>query len=161
MPIENSEANVKLTTEQLIQIDIFEKRLGNLRNEIGTLSSQISALRNDNERMSKEKVYMEGIVKELEAKKAELEKGNESIKTQIENSQNDLANQLAEAQKIKSAQAETQSKLDSQKADLKAQQKLIDSDRKELDKKIAKFAEDKALLDSKYKVLSDAINSVK
>lgn len=57
--------NVQLTFEQLQQIDMFEKRLGNLQNEVNLAVKQLSVARTDCDRIFKEKEYQEKILTSL------------------------------------------------------------------------------------------------
>jgi hypothetical protein len=75
--------NVKLTFEQLRQIDVVQKRLSNLESEITIATKNLNALKKDTDRIYKEKMYQEELLANLttqtDTKKLELIKLGESI----------------------------------------------------------------------------------
>lgn len=81
--IDNTEPSVKMTLEQLKQLEVMETRTGNLQNEAKIATKTLDITRNDLDRVTKEKVYQEGLLKTVEAsvteKKAELDSLNEKI----------------------------------------------------------------------------------
>lgn len=60
--IDQPNANVQLTFEQLQQIDTTQKRLTNIQNEVFAAEKLLSEIRNDIERITKEKDYQQGIL---------------------------------------------------------------------------------------------------
>ncbi len=66
MPTEQPISNVKLTLEQLQQLEVVETRLGNLQNEIKIGTRQLQAVTNDSVRITKEKEYQQCLLSKLE-----------------------------------------------------------------------------------------------
>lgn len=60
--IDQPTENVKLTLDQLKQLEVVETRLGNLQTEIKLATKNLSALTNDTNRITKEKEYQEGLL---------------------------------------------------------------------------------------------------
>ena len=77
--------NVKLTFEQMQQIDVVEKRLANLQIEVSLATKLLTETRLDSERLTKERIYQNGLLSDLlrKVEEADLKYGKllEDIKT--------------------------------------------------------------------------------
>lgn len=69
--IESPAPNVKLTLEQLQQLEIMETRLGNLQSEIKIASKALVAATNDCARITNEKDYQQGLAINLASQNIE------------------------------------------------------------------------------------------
>lgn len=63
--LENSPQNVKLTFDQLQQIDVAEKRLAHLQIEVSLATKLLTETRLDCEKVTKEKIYQEGLLADI------------------------------------------------------------------------------------------------
>ena len=74
--ITNEGDNIKLSVEQLLALDKFDKRLSNLKIEIDIHSRNIDSLRNTNAQLEKDNVYL---TKQSEDKKEIVNQLNKEI----------------------------------------------------------------------------------
>lgn len=158
--IENSSANIKLTTEQLLQIDIFQKTLANLQSEIEIHSKNLQISRNDSIRLGKERDYLQGLVINLEEKKLELEKQCENISNAVLEYQRKLDTAVSDYKTLKLLQESELSEIELQMKQLNEKKIEIQASEDDLSKKLDKFVEENALLEKKKQILSEALKSI-
>lgn len=154
-------SNVKLSVEQLLQIDAFQKTLANLQSEIDIHSKNLQISRNDSVRLGKEVLYLEGVVKGLGETRKSLEETNERLSNSVAEHQANLSTITAEYSKVKSDISNALVELEQQKKDFSDKEAILNSDREELSRKMANISEQQSSLENKHKILSEALNSTK
>jgi len=82
--INQTDKNITLTTEQLLQIDTVKKTLDNLQNEIAIATKELNVLNKDVIKATKERIYQEELIenlsKQIPVKEKELENITNSVK---------------------------------------------------------------------------------
>lgn len=151
---------IQLTTEQLLQIDSFQKTLANLQAEIDKHSTNLQVVRNDNVALTKEKYYLEELVVKLQERKDTLEKENEGAKNILLEYQKNAEISRIQCEEYKKVQSTAQTDLEAQRASLEVLKAEIQTDREELNKNMTMFADDSALLEKKKNILTEAINQL-
>ncbi len=153
-------ANIKLTTEQLLQIDYFQKHLANLQSEILIHTKSIEIVKNDNDRLSKEKTYLEELISNLDSKKSELERNVESLSNSLSDKQKELENTVIEHTKTKDVILVELEKLEACRQDLSDKQNVYDANKLDLDAKISLFQDESNLLEDKKRKIQELLKSL-
>lgn len=107
--IDSPSENVKLTFDQLQQIDVTKKQLANLQSEIANAIKLVKVNKLEMDKITKEKQYQEQLFVELELKVKELQKHHSNLLVDIENDKKNL-NEINE--KMKSLTEEHKKKSD-------------------------------------------------
>lgn len=137
-PIEN----VKLTFEQLQQIDVFQKTLANINNEISINSKLLIGQRADCEKATKETAYQKELLSDLETKVDSTKKQLEELSSEVTSSQNLLDENT---EKNKSLGVENQSRseeLNQKEKELENKFLEHDTEEKEFNIKFNQLSED-------------------
>lgn len=101
-------SNVKLTFDQLQAIDTTEKRLANLQTEVSVAVSNLTAARLDAERVTKERIYQDDLLKSVTEKVKELQARHDVLLSNIQTGNAILSDNAAKAAAIT---AESEAKL--------------------------------------------------
>lgn len=81
--IDSPTENVKLTFEQLQQIDVVEKRLSNLQSEIANANKILKGTKSECDRALKEKLYQEELAFNLASQIKELTTSRDNLAKEI------------------------------------------------------------------------------
>ena len=106
--ITTPEENLILTPEEQKREETVKTRLLNLQNEVTIANRILSELRNDTERITKERNYQHSLLDELLPKVADAQGRHESLLTEITRSGNMVATNTKKAQEIMSVQPRPQ-----------------------------------------------------
>lgn len=130
--IDSPNENVKLTFEQLQQIDVVEKQLANLQSEIVNANKILKGTKMEADRATKEKIYQEQLLEDV---KIQVEGFNNKKNELI----NDINNATTELNKIKKETTELNKQNYDQKTELDTKIKQFDEDTLEYNKKVEDF----------------------
>lgn len=129
-------SNVKLTLEQLQQINQVETILGNLQNEIDIVNRNISSAKNDLTRITSEKEYATSQLTEVSAKLKETTTLHEILLTAVEKSKIALSDHSLKSEEISNKMVENMGTMQYEKI-------ALDREKLEHAKNIEKFTEEK------------------
>lgn len=158
--IENTEANVKLTFEQLQQIDVTQKRLANLANEVNIASKKLNEERALCERVTKERMYQEELLADLTAKVGELKSHHFELNGHVQVSSELLVTNTQKAQEIATMSEQKLMELKEREDKLTSDERDFVEKKKEFNADFNKLSEDKVLVQSAKNVIKNAIESI-
>ena len=152
--------NVKLTFEQLQQIDVVQKQLANLQSEINIASKSLNVLKKDCDKVTKERIYQEELlsnltvdVKKVEDRLGELTKERDTAIAQLDKARE-------ETTKLNSSNCKKD-------LELKDRENKLQKEEEDLEKKVADFniksnqlLKEQDDLKNKKSILSKAIEQI-
>lgn len=160
MAIEQPTENIKLTTEQLLQLDKFEKRLANLQMEITVHSNNIDGLRIENANLTNEKKYLEELKTNLLQEVTYLQQKSKDQKALILENTKSIEAYRIEHKQLMDKHNARENEIHSKEQAIVDKEKKVEANRAELQAKLNKVAQDMALIEKNRAILSDAIKSI-
>lgn len=117
--MESPNANVELTFDQLQAIDTTQKRLANLQNEISVAAQNLDVARQDLEKVTKERIYQDELLKTVSQKVADLQSKYDTLVSTIEIANTLLSETTAKARTITAECEERLASIESKEETLK------------------------------------------
>ena len=158
--IENQSENVKLTFEQLQQLDTFQKRLDNLKHESDTALRTLSVTKNDLDRLGKDKAYQESLLKEVTENVVKSTAEYTNLLAQIEDSKVTIARNNEEADKIAHKHVAKAQELSEKESSLTESISKHNEDKNMFNSQYEAFSKDKEVVNKAKIALSNAIGLV-
>jgi chromosome segregation ATPase len=155
--IDNSNENVKLTFEQMQQIDTVQKRLSNIENEVIIAQKNLNVVNKDVLKATREREYQEELISKLNI---EIElKTQEKIK--LETAVNEMQSYLEEAtlkdKELKSEHKTKEIELVQKEHELSEKDKTLCAKEEKLTRQESQFSEEKNIFASKVDKLKEVL----
>ena len=160
MAVTNEESNIKLSTEQLLALDKYEKRMNSMRMDIDTHARNLEALRATNAILDSDRDNLTKCIEDLKPIVERLKVQISDLKASIAEAQNQLDQIKAEEVLVRQVIITGQSNLADKTAKLQVDIESHAVKASELDKSIQKHEKDKEELAQKKTILSEAVNKL-
>ena len=160
MSIEQPNENIKLSLEQLQQIDIVQKRLSVLESEITNANKVLKGTKMEIDRVVKEKAYQEELLAKLleNTKKAKIE--YEELLSNVKISKKILLDNQEKSRVISSSIDNKSQDISKREKQLIVNEKSHDKNVSDFNQKNEKFLKDRSSLEKAQSILLEAIKSV-
>ena len=159
--IETPTENVKLTFEQLQQLDVVQKRLAVLESEMAIATKLLKGTRLEGDRALKEKIYQEELLATVKEKIEKAQKDLDSLVVRVAESSVVLNEKRAESEDIHIAAQQTLGVLNDREDRLAKAEKEYEQKNKELNNKIKDFLTEKSTVEEAKKAFKKAVEFVK
>lgn len=160
MAITNEESNVKLSTEQLLALDKYEKRMNSMRMDIDTHAKNLEALRATNAILDSDRDNLTKCIEDLKPVVEQLKVQISGLNSNIAEAQNQLEKTRAEEILVKQEIATGKQDLADKTARLQANIEQHAAKETKLNNSILVHENDKQELAQKKAILLEAINKI-
>ena len=120
--IEQPNANVALTFEQLQQIDTVQNRLKNIENEITIATKNLNVVNKDVVKATKEREYQESLIANLTETSTAKQKAHDDISAQIVSANTTLAKTQQDTTEMNKQNEAKKAELDNREAQVSARE---------------------------------------
>jgi chromosome segregation ATPase len=158
--IEQPTENIKFTTEQLLQLDKFEKRLENLKVGIDIHSRNIEGLKNTNALLEKDRENLTRGIEEKKSVKEQLEKDIVALKEPYEKARKLLQDTLNEQNIVSQQITQQQADLNDKKTKLEASIKSHQEEKDAFQISLQNHKNEKQELINKKNILQNTISEI-
>lgn len=135
--------NIKLSDEELKQLDFYESRLSSLRNEITISTQNLKYINDDNIKALKTKEFLDFEIQKLTSVKSDLELQISSLRSSIQEALETLEKNKKKSNEILSEITEERTKLNDEKDKLLYRENKLEENEREFKSKWAELVEDK------------------
>lgn len=152
-------SNVKLTLEQLQQIDAVETKLAELNTQIAVANKNLRVITNDSNRLAKERISAETLLADLTTQNETLKKSVDSLTETHNKTQTDITNLESEMVAKKAVHDKRETDLNDWEAKSLAIQNSLNKESAELNNNKVLHENDKATFNSKVAKLKEVIST--
>lgn len=158
--IDTPTENVALTFEQMQQIDVVQKKLSNIQNEIVLASKLLNQTKLECQNVTKEKVYQEELLDTLKIKVSEIKNIHEDLNGKVELSKNTLEENNRKSKEIIQLYESKSIELKDKEEFLNIKIENHTKNVEEFKKESKNLLEEKKLVDNAKSIFSKALESI-
>lgn len=109
--IEKNSKNIQLSLEQLQQLDVYQTRMTNLDNEIFSASKHLQEIRQDTDRLTREKEYQQELLNTLTKQTTDLEEKKQVLEIAVSTAEQSVEEYTKKVDDLRLEQSEQSSKI--------------------------------------------------
>ena len=155
----NETSNVKLTLEQLQQIDAVESKLAELNTQLAVATKNLKVITNDSNRLAKERISAETLLADLTTQNETLKKNVDTLTETLNSTRTANTNLESEMVAKKAVHDKRETDLNNREAVITNKEKEIASVESSLGDKVSKHAEEVKIHNSKVAKLKEVIST--
>jgi chromosome segregation ATPase len=152
-------SNVKLTLEQLQQIDAVETKLAELNTQIAVANKNLRVITNDSNRLAKERISAEALLADLTTQNETLKKSVDSLTETHNKTKTEITNLESEMVAKKAVHDKRETDLNDWEAKSLAIQNSLNKESAELNNNKVLHENDKVIFNSKVAKLKEVIST--
>jgi chromosome segregation ATPase len=152
-------SNVKLTLEQLQQIDAVESKLAELNTQIAVANKNLKVITNDSNRLAKERIAAETLLADLTTQNETLKKSVDSSTETLNKTKTDISNLESELVAKKAVHDKRETDLNNRETIIASKEKQLSEQGEALGRETILFNNDKSIHNSKVAKLKEVIST--
>jgi len=152
-------SNVKLTLEQLQQIDTVETKLAELNTQIAVATKNLKVITNDSNRLAKERISAETLLADLTTQNETLKKSVDSSTETLNKTKTDISNLESELVDKKAVHDKRETDLNDREVKIAEKEKQLSQQGEKLGRETILLDNDKATHNAKVAKLKEVIST--
>ena len=155
----NETSNVKLTLEQLQQIDAVESKLAELNTQLAVATKNLKVITNDSNRLAKERIAAETLLADLTTQNETLKKSVDSLTETLNSTRTANTNLESEMVAKKSVHDKRETDLNNREVKIAEKEKQLSEQGSAIGREKVLFENDKATHNAKVAKLKEVIST--
>ena len=152
-------SNVKLTLEQLQQIDAVESKLAELNTQLAVATKNLKVITNDSNRLAKERIAAETLLADLTTQNETLKKSVDSLTETLNSTRTANTNLESEMVAKKSVHDKRETDLNNREVKIAEKEKQLSEQGSAIGREKVLFENDKATHNAKVAKLKEVIST--
>ena len=152
-------SNVKLTLEQLQQIDAVQTQLANLNTQLAVATKNLKVITNDSNRLAKERIAAETLLADLTTQNETLKKSVDTLTETLNSTRTANTNLESEMVAKKSVHDKRETDLNNREVKIAEKEKQLSEQGSAIGREKVLFENDKATHNAKVAKLKEVIST--